>query len=364
MQNIVLLDNVTMGDDVSFDMFKEFGELTMYPRSAKEEIFERAKNASIILTNKVPLSKDTLEKLPKLKYIGVLATGYDIIDLNACKDLGITVCNVPAYSTHAVAQHVFALILELCSAVAIHNTAVQNEEWSSSKDFCFWKKPLVELRNKKMGILGFGETGQAVGEIAHAFGMQVLAYAPRAKKIPAYATDYHNSNSHNTYSGNAHSDSDNASSDSDNITSNSDTMGSENTNAHKPFSFVDLETLFKEADVLSLHAPLNADTKEIINTHNLEKMKNTAILINTARGGLINEADLVKALDEKQIAAVALDVLAKEPPAKNHPLLHRENCIITPHIAWASIEARTRLLTVAAENIAKFLQENPQNKLA
>ena len=323
MQNIVILDDFTMGDDVSFDILKEFGELTMYPRTAKEEIIERAKNASMILTNKVPLSKDILEKLPQLKYIGVLATGYDIIDLNACKDLKITVCNIPAYSTYTVAQHVFALILELCSAVAIHNNAVQNEVWSSSKDFCFWKKPLVELRNKKMGILGFGEIGQAVGEIASAFGMQVLAYAPRAKKIPAYAEKSPNA-----------------------------------------FSFVDLETLFREADVLSLHAPLNTDTKEIINTHNLGKMKNTAIIVNTARGGLVNEADLVKALDEKQIAGLALDVLAKEPPMKNHPLLHRENCIITPHIAWASIEARTRLLTIAAENITKFLEGNPQNKLA
>jgi glycerate dehydrogenase len=305
---VILEGHASNPGDLSYEPLKALGDVTIYDRTQKNKVIEYSKDAEILLINKTVFGKEELEKLPKLKYIGVLATGYNVVDLDAAENLGIIVTNIPNYSTKSVAQMTFALLLELCNHVQEHSEAVKNGDWSNSKDFCFWNHPLMELDGKTLGIIGFGSIGKKVSEIATALGMKVIA--------------------------------------------NSRTITDET--GRKNFKWVSLDELFREADVVSLHCPLFPETKGIINKENLSKMKNSAFLINTSRGPLIEEEDLAYALNNNIIAGAALDVLSAEPPAINNPLFTSQNCIITPHIAWATKEARQRLLNIAVENIKAF----------
>jgi glycerate dehydrogenase len=307
---VILEGHASNPGDLSYEPLKALGDVTIYDRTPKHKVIEYSKDAEILLINKTVLGKEELEKLPKLKYIGVLATGYNVVDLDAAKNLGIIVTNIPNYSTKSVAQMTFALLLELCNHVQEHSEAVKNGDWANSKDFCFWNHPLMELDGKTLGIIGFGSIGKKVSEIATALGMKVIA--------------------------------------------NSRTITDETD--RKNFKWVSLDELFREADVVSLHCPLFPETKGIINKENLSKMKSSAFLINTSRGPLIVEEDLAYALNNNIIAGAALDVLSAEPPAINNPLFTSQNCIITPHIAWATKEARQRLLNIAVENIKAFIK--------
>jgi len=313
---IVVLDGHTLNPgDLSWSSIEGFGELTVYSRTPKEKILERSKGADILLTNKTPLDKQTIEQLPSLKYIGVLATGYNVIDIEAAYSNGVVVSNAPGYGTSSVAQMTFALLLELCIHVQRHGDAVSNGEWASSKDWCFWNYPLVELSGKTIGIIGFGDIGQKVADLATAFDMYVVA------------------------------------------TSRNQTVQSH----RKNFAWKSLDELLRLSDVVSLHCPLTAETKGIINLENLKKMKNSAFLINTSRGPLIEEQELATALNQGMIAGAGLDVMEVEPPTTNNPLLIAQNCIVTPHIAWATKESRKRLIHMVKDNLEAFLNGNPKN---
>lgn len=315
---IVILDGYTLNPgDLSWERLNKFGELTIYDRTEydNDKIIDAIGEAGIIFTNKTPLPKEVLDKIPSLKYIGVLATGYNVVDVDAAKDLGIVVTNVPGYGTTAVAQMTMALLLEMCHHVGEHNRAVKEGEWSKSKDFCFWNYPLIELDGKTMGIIGFGRIGQATAKLAQAFGMNILTSGSRSKPE---------------------------------LESNTCKQ-------------VDLEELLAKSDVISLHCPLTPETEGIINTSNISKMKDGAMIINTSRGQLIVEQDLKEALDNGKLAGAALDVVSKEPIDKDNPLLKANNCIITPHIAWASKESRNRLMNTALENLEAFLKGKPTN---
>ncbi|MFA6540902.1 MAG: D-2-hydroxyacid dehydrogenase [Bacteroidota bacterium] len=312
--NIVVLDGFTLNPgDLQWNELQSLGKCTVHDRTLPGEIIERAKDAEIVLTNKVVLSREIIARLPNLKYIGVLATGYNVVDTAAAKEKNIVVTNVPAYSTISVAQTAFSLLLELTHHAGHHSDAVRNGKWNRSKDFTFRDFPLVELAEKKFGIIGFGNIGRAAARIASAFGMTVLV-STRTKKTDG-----------------------------------------------EPVRFVDTETLFSESDVLSLHCPLTDETKHLVNRNTLALMKRTAFLINTSRGGLIDEPALAAALNAGTIAGAGLDVLSSEPPASDNPLLSATNCIITPHIAWASFEARKRLMAVAAGNVRSFIDGRPVN---
>ena len=311
---IVVLDGYTLNPgDNPWDEIEELGDLTVYDRTRSDEILERSRDAEIILTNKVPLAAETLEQLPKLRFVSVLATGYNVVDVEAARAKGIPVSNVPTYATDAVAQFVFALLLQLCHRIGIHNNAVKNGRWSECADYCFWDTQLVELQNKQIGIVGFGKIGRRVGELAHAFGMKVVAYDVAAQKEPEY----------------------------------------------EPFEWASIKEVFATSDVVSLHCPLTDQSKGMVNRELLSLMKGTAFLINTARGPLVNEQDLVDALNNEHIAGAAVDVVALEPIAPSNPLLAARNCVITPHIAWATLDARRRLMHVTAENIKAFLAGTP-----
>ena len=313
---IVILDGYAVNPgDLSYDSLKSLGDVTIYDRTPKEKVIEYSKDADMLIINKIVLGKDELKKLPKLKYIGVMATGYNVVDVSAAKELGIIVTNIPNYSTKSVAQITFALLLELCHHIEEHSVAVKNGTWSNSKDFCFWNHPLLELDGKTLGIIGFGAIGKQVAEIAAAFGMNIIAYSRTI-------TDQNNRNN---------------------------------------FRWVSLDELLRESDVISLHCPLFSETMGLINKNTLSKMKNSAFLINTSRGPLIVEEDLANALNNNIIAGAALDVLSKEPPEIGNPLFTAKNCIITPHIAWAVKEARQRLLNIAVGNIKAFLKGEPIN---
>ena len=315
---IVVLDGYTLNPgDLSWTELQKLGAVKVYDRTSEDQVVERARDAELILTNKVVLNRAILEQLPKLKYIGVTATGYNIIDLECAQEQGIVVSNVPGYSTGAVAQLTFAFLLEICLHVQKHSDAVRAGRWSQSPDFSFWDYPLMELEGKTLGIFGFGQIGQRVADIAHAFGMQVLAHS-RTRT---------------------------------------------NQDHRKGFQWVSQETLFRQSDFISLHCPLTSETQGLVNRDTLALMQNTAYIINTGRGPLIVEADLAEALNTHQIAGAALDVLSKEPPTKDNPLLSAENCLISPHIGWASREARIRLLDITLENIAAFLQGKPLNQV-
>ncbi len=316
---IVVLDGYTLNPgDNPWDAVAALGELTVYDRTPAGQVIERAGNAEIVLTNKTPLNRETLAALPSLRFISVLATGYNVVDVESARRHGIVVSNVPEYGTDSVAQYVIALLLALVHRPERHDQLVRQGAWQRRGDFCFWDAPLVELAGKRMGIVGFGRIGRRVGELAHALGMQVLACDAHPGGPPGYGR----------------------------------------------FAWRSTEDVFAEADVISLHCPLNADNSGMVNRARIATMKRTAILINTARGGLVNERDLADALNEGRIAAAAVDVLSVEPLAESNPLLVAKNCLITPHIAWATQEARRRLMAVTAANVAAFLRGEPINVVA
>jgi glycerate dehydrogenase len=313
---IVVLDGYCLNPgDLSWDALRAFGEVEVFDRTPAGDVAERTRGAAIALTNKTPLKADTLAKLPDLKYIGVLATGYNIVDVEAARRQGITVTNIPTYGTASVAQFVFALLLELCHNVRLHADSVRAGEWSRNADWSFWKSPLTELAGKTMGVIGFGRIGRSVGRIADAMGMRVIA--------------------NDTYQG--------------------DPPG------WPGFRWVTVEELLRESDVVSLHSPLFPETQGMINARTLALMKSSAFLINTSRGPLVVDQDLAAALNAGKLAGAALDVLSVEPPAESNPLLSAANCLVTPHIAWATREARARLMDLAISNISGFLSGNPQN---
>ena len=314
--NIVALDGYTLNPgDNPWDEVERLGNLIVYERTDQEHILERSGEADIIVTNKAPLFAETLNKLTRLRFISVTATGYNIVDTLTARQKGIPVSNVPEYGTDSVAQFSFALLLELCHHVGVHSDSVKAGDWSQSKDWCFWKTPQVLLAGKRMGIVGFGRIGRRVGELAHAFGMEVMAHDVEQKDPPVYS----------------------------------------------PFFWKTREDLFAEADVISLHCALTDENAGFVNHDLLGLMKKEAFFINAARGGLINERDLARALNEGMIAGAGLDVVSVEPIESVNPLLSASNCIITPHIAWATTAARRKLMASTAENIRAFMEGKPIN---
>lgn len=313
--NIVVLDGYTLNPgDLSWSALEALGNVAVFDRTPPGQVLQRAKDAHIILTNKAIVNAETIHALANLQYIGVMATGYNVVDIQAANARNITVCNVPAYSTASVAQLTFALLLELCQGAGAHSASVHKGEWAASQDFSYWKMPLTELKDKKLAIIGFGQIGQAVAKIALAFGMQVIASHKHPER---------------------------------------DKM--------EGVMFKDQAACFKEADVVSLHCPLNAENKGFVNAALLASMKPSAFLINTSRGPLIREEDLADALNKGIIAGAGLDVLTVEPPAADNSLLSAKNCVITPHIAWASKEARSRLMEKVVSNIKAFQDGKPVN---
>ena len=311
---IVVLDGYTLNPgDLSWDSLGQLGELTVYDRTAADAIVSRIGDAQLVYTNKTPITKATLDACPSVKFIGVLATGYNVVDVAAAKEKGITVTNIPTYGTAAVAQFAIALLLEVCHHIGAHAESVKAGKWAESKDFCYWDYPLIELAGKTMGIVGFGRIGQETAKIAQALGMNILV-----------ADTYQN-------------------------------KALESSSLH----YADLDTLLKNSDVISLHCPLLPFTEGIIQKSSIAKMKDGVILINTSRGPLIIEEDLAWALNNGKIAGAAMDVVSTEPIKSSNPLLTAKNCIITPHIAWAPKESRQRLMDIAVENLAGFLAGKP-----
>jgi len=309
--NIVVLDGYVLNPgDLSWAALRELGECEVHERTAVDQIVERAADAEIVLTNKCPLSAETIAQLPNLKYIGVMATGYNVVDVAAARERNIPVCNVPIYGTKSVAQHVFALILEHAQNVGAHAAAVNEGRWSKNIDWCFWDHPLSELDGKTLGIVGYGRIGQAVADLGRAFGMKVIVASRTAKQ------------------------------------------GVEQ---------VSIDELFQRSDVVSLHCPQTPETEGLVNAQRIELMKPSALLVNTSRGPLVVEEDLAAALNAGRIGGAALDVLSSEPPSPDNPLLSAKNCLVTPHIAWATQAARTRLLGTVVENVRAFAAGNPQN---
>ena len=312
---IVILDGHAVNPgDLSWDRFRAFGDVTVYEQTALSQTAERLNGAEIVMTNKTPITAELLDACPTIRLICVLATGYNVVDCTAARQRGIPVCNVPDYGTNAVAQFTFSLLLELCNRVGLHSDAVHSSEWTNCPDFCFWKTPQMELAGKTLGIIGFGRIGRAVGRIAKAMGMDVIAYNrsqnPEGKTIGRY---------------------------------------------------VDLDTLLAKSDIISLHCPLTAENTGLINANAVAKMKDGAILLNTARGGLLNEQDVTDALRSGKLKAAAVDVVSYEPIKKDNPLLTAPNCIITPHMAWAPVESRQRILDCTVSSIEAFLDGSPIN---
>lgn len=314
---IVVLDAYTLNPgERAWEELEALGEVVVHDRTSPLDVVRRAKDAEVILTNKTVLDEFVLGLLPNLKYIGVLATGYNVVDLEAARKRGIVVTNIPAYSTESVAQMAIAHLLNITQQVAHYAGEVQNGVWSAQPDFCYWNTPLIELAGKKMGIVGFGNTGQATARIAEALGMEIWVYTSKPKKcLP------------------------------------------------KKYQKADLNELFSMCDVVSLHCPLTPDTKEMVNSFRLSLMKQGAILINTSRGGLIDEKALEQALLSGKLLGAGLDVLSSEPALNGNPLLKLKNCFITPHIAWATREARYRLMNQAVENLKAWLNGNPINNV-
>lgn len=314
---IVNLDGCTTNPgDLSWDGIKKYGDYTVYDRTSPEDIVIRAKGANALIINKTVITREILESLkPELEYIGLQSTGYNVVDCQAAKELGITVCNIPSYSTNAVAQLVFAFILEITNQVSVHSESVRNGDWCRCPDFCYWKTPLAELMGKTIGVIGFGSIGRKVAEIAEAFDMNVLAYSPRPKDKGGL----------------------------------------------KSIHFVDLDTLLKTSDIITCHCPLTPETTGLINKENISKMKKSAVFINTSRGPVVNEQALADALNNGEITAAGLDVLETEPAKAENPLLTAKNCYITPHIAWAAKETRARLLSILEDNLKSYIEGNPKN---
>lgn len=313
---IVVLDGYTLNPgDLTWDGLKKFGEVVIYDRTPADNVVERAAGAEIIFTNKTPLGEDVLNQLPSLKFIGVLATGYNIVNTEVAKAKGVIVANVPGYGTTSVVQMTFALLLELCLHVQRHSDTVMEGKWSRSADWCYWDFPLVELSGKTIGIIGFGRIGQQVGDVATAFGMNII--------------------------GTSRTQSDQSN--------------------RKNFTWASVPELLQKSDVVSIHCPLFPDTKGLINKESLKLMKSSSFLLNTSRGPIIVDEDLADALNNDVIAGAGIDVLSVEPPPKDNPLFKAKNCIITPHIAWATKEARSRLMDITVKNLTTFLEGNPVN---
>ena len=313
---IVVLDGYTENPgDLSWDSLREFGQLRVYDRTGSEDqVIERIGDAEVVFVNKVPITRRVLDQCPNIKFISVLATGYNVIDVKAAAEKGIPVSNVPSYGTAAVAQFAIALLLELCHHVAHHSEAVHAGRWASNPDWCFWDYPLIELQGKTMGIIGFGRIGQATGRIAKAMGMEVIAYSRSVREDGKTLAEY-----------------------------------------------VDLDTLLARSDVIALHCPLFPETEGIINKANIAKMKDGVIIINNSRGQLVVEQDLADALNSGKVYAAGLDVVSTEPVREDNPLLGAKNCLITPHISWAPKESRQRIMDCTEANIRAFLAGKPQN---
>lgn len=315
---IVVLDGYGLNPgDLSWKELEALGETIIYDRTYPDDLMARAHGADALITNKTELTAEHISQLPDLKYIGVLATGYNVVDINAAKKRGVVVTNIPAYSTRSVAQMVFAHLLNITQRIGYYACENRNGRWTNKPDFCYWDTPLIELDGKKMGIVGFGNIGQATASIAMALGMNVSVYTSKPQFV---------------------------------LPQGIRKMG--------------LDELFSESDVVSLHCPLTPETENMVNASRLKTMKPTAILINTGRGPLVNEQDLANALNNDVIAAAGLDVLSTEPPGKNNPLLSAKNCFITPHIAWATYEARVRLMNMAVNNLKNFIEGKPINNVA
>lgn len=312
---IVVLDGYTENPgDLTWEGFEALGDVKVYDRTPEDQIAERIGDAEIVIMNKAPITQETLTKCPNIRYIGVLATGFNVVDIESCKKAGIIVSNIPTYGTDAVGQFAIALLLEICHHVAHHSQAVHEGKWSSNPDWCFWDYPLIELAGKTMGIIGFGRIGRATGRIAKALGMNVAAY-------DAYPTE----------EGKAIAE------------------------------YVDFDTLLSTSDVIALHCPLTPENQNLICRETIGKMKDGVIILNNSRGPLINEGDLAVALNSGKVYAAGLDVVVKEPISDENPLLKAKNCFITPHISWAPKESRQRLMDIAVDNLKAFLNGEPQN---
>ena len=318
---IVVLDGYTLNPgDITWKGLEKLGEVTVYDRtsyslSGVDLIVERAKDAEIVFTNKTPLPREVLEQLPNLKFIGVLATGYNVVDVEAAKEKGITVSNIPTYGTDAVSQMAIALLLEMCHHIGSHSESVKRGEWSNNVDWCYWDFPLIELSGKTMGIIGYGKIGQVTGKIAQALGLKVIAFDSYKNKDLECET----------------------------------------------MKYVSMDKLLTDSDVITLHCPLFESTKGIINKDTISKMKDGVMIINNSRGPLVVEEDLAEALNNGKVAGAAVDVVSSEPIKEDNPLLKAKNCIITPHISWAPIESRQRLMDIAIDNLERFLGGNPIN---
>ena len=312
---IVILDGYALNPgDLSYDFLKQFGTLKVYDRTAPEQVIERAREADALLINKVVLGEAEMAQLPRLRYIGVQATGYNVVDMEAARRHGITVTNIPAYSTSSVAQMVMAHLLNITQSVDYYARENRAGRWGSNPDFCYWDNPLIELAGKQMGIVGFGRTGSAVARLAQAFGMKVAAYTSKPQSALPEGVEK-----------------------------------------------MELDMLFATSDVVSLHCPLTPTTQHLVNAERLALMKPTAVLINTARGPVVDEQALANALNSGALHAAGIDVLCEEPPLSGSPLLAARHCYVTPHIAWATLEARTRLLQICEANLRAFIEGKPQN---
>lgn len=314
---IVLLDGYELNKDLNWHLLQDLGECTFYDRTPvndQNEIIKRISDAEIVITHKTPLDDDVISKVPKLNYIGIMGTGYDVVDIKSAHKNKVVVTNIPTYASDAVAQFTFSLLLEATSQVGLHNRLVHENKWSQVPDFTFWDKPLLELKDKTLGLIGYGHIAQKVAQIGHAFSMKVIFYNHRPKKF-------------------------------------SETWVQQ----------VSLDQLLKKSDVISLHVIQTPETMHLINNDTIAKMKNGVILLNTARGKLVNEEDIKKALNEDKVYAYATDVVQKEPIGSDSPLLKAKNCYITPHIAWAPYETRERLLNITIANVRAYLSGNPQN---
>lgn len=312
----VVLDSYALNPgDLSWEWLENLGECEIYDRTPADKILERCMGADVVITNKTPITKETLSQLSNLKYIALESTGYNVVDCEYAKSMGVPVSNIPSYSTNAVAQLTFSLILEITNAVGIHSESVRNGDWANCPDFCYWKTPLTELCGKTLGIVGFGQIGQAVADIAEAFKMNIVA-------VSGHETDQ----SH-----------------------------------RKNFSWVDIDTLAKLSDIISFHCPLTEKTTGLVNEDFISKCKDGAIIINTSRGPVVNDQALADALNNGKLRGAGLDVLTVEPPKADNPLLSAKNCFITPHIAWAGFETRERLMNILEENVKAYLNGNPQN---
>lgn len=314
---VILESEAVSPGDLSWAPVTDLCDTVLYGNTTEAEKWDRIGDAEIVLTNKVVIDEAVFERFPGIRYVGVCATGYNVVDLEAAARRGIPVTNVPAYGTDSVAQHAFGLLLDLASKITMHNASVKAGDWSRVETFCYWKAPIIEISGKTLGIYGFGSIGRTVAKIAESFGMKILVYTAHPEKY----TDY----------------------------------------ANEQLCFTDEETLFRTSDMITLHCPQTEQTTELIRRENIEKMKDGVILINVARGGLVNEQDLIDALKSGKIGGAGLDVIGKEPMRPDHPLLQAPNLLITPHIAWASLEARARLIDIVAANLKGWMDGAPQN---